>query len=491
MLDAKTDLPQGGKIEAEIATIFDEAYGQLKEIKQVDIDMFKSAITDMLAQDAGNVLTQDFLNDGLRQGCAFEFDELKPSEKQKTLLQCKDPRTAIVKYFLQEIVKPTQLRNIILGKQLRKKEFDDLLKTRLDNPQFKTAVARLFAMDFQARGPYAKGSQAYKDMAVAITEFISVFRSTYSSDQAWVTSGVPHMKTMFAIAFGSGEFCGSPCGQAHTDIFKGDECKLGGSATKFRPEDKHTLSQMKYLVSHFNINLVNGDGCLICQNDSDKRKVDIPDKGVGLDGSLAISQQFTSLLKHCNDHHSMQLDFNHGLALLHYPIELARKITVQYSKVCSALAMVAPNNGVENNPGCDLSFENCQVDLPMRICGTAQQKLKGYIFYSPHFYTSADHNFAEQPRLYNFMKTKTTIGQKFTELDQIDIPAERETLRKAFELLVSVEEAKGKSLKEDLVVEKEARVKAEKEKAVAEAKVDGHVATIAAHNKASDERQAR
>ena len=79
-------------------------------------------------------------------------------------------------------MKPTQLRNIILGKQLRKKEFDGLLKTRLDNPQFKTAVARLFAMDFAARGPYAKGSQAYKDMAVAITEFISVFRSTYSSD---------------------------------------------------------------------------------------------------------------------------------------------------------------------------------------------------------------------------------------------------------------------------------------------------------------------
>ena len=79
-------------------------------------------------------------------------------------------------------MKPTQLRNIMFGKQLRKEKFDDLLKLKLDNPSFKTAVARLFAMDFQARGPYVKGSQAYKDMAVAITEFISVFRSTYSSD---------------------------------------------------------------------------------------------------------------------------------------------------------------------------------------------------------------------------------------------------------------------------------------------------------------------
>ena len=154
----------------------------MKTIVKVDEGALKSAVTDMLAQDASNVLTQEFLNDGLRQGCAFDFDELKPLEKEKTLLQCKDPKNAVVKYFINEIVKPTQLRNIIFGKQLRSKAFDGLLKTRLDNPQFKTAVLRLFAMDFAARGPYAKGSPAYTDMVAAITEFLSVFRSTYSSE---------------------------------------------------------------------------------------------------------------------------------------------------------------------------------------------------------------------------------------------------------------------------------------------------------------------
>ena len=182
MQNAKNDLPKGGKIKEQVDTIFDAGYEVLKKIIKVDDEAFKSAVTDMLAQDAGNVLTQEFLNDGLRQGCAFEFGELKPLEKEKTLLQCKDPKNAVVKYFLSEIVKPTQLRNIIFGKQLRSKEFDDLLKTRLDNPQFKTAVLRLFAMDFAARGPYAKDSPAYNDMVEAITEFVSVFRSTYSSE---------------------------------------------------------------------------------------------------------------------------------------------------------------------------------------------------------------------------------------------------------------------------------------------------------------------
>ena len=44
-------------------------------------------------------------------------------------------------------------------------------------------------------------------------------------------------------------------------------------------------------------------------------------------------------------------------------------------------------------------------------------------------------------------------------------------------------------MKEDLVLEKEKRLEAEKEKAVSDAKVDGHVATIAANKEASDERK--
>ena len=74
-------------------------------------------------------------------------------------------------------MKPTQLRNIIFGKQLRKEEFVSLLQTKLDNPKFVTAVARMFAMDFQARGPYDNASDAYDDMATAITDFLSYFRS--------------------------------------------------------------------------------------------------------------------------------------------------------------------------------------------------------------------------------------------------------------------------------------------------------------------------
>lgn len=242
MIDAKNDLPDAGKIETTVKDIFVAAYENLKDIKIVEDSDFKSAIADMLAQDGSYVLTQQFLNDGLRQGCAFEFDELKPSEKEKTHASCKDPKAAVVRYFVTEIVKPTQLRNIIFGKQLRKK-CDHLLSTKLDNPKFKTAVLRLFAMDFQARSPYDKDSQEYNDMVEAITEFLAIFRKTHSSESVWVNSSIPHMKTMFAIAFGSGEFCGTPCGQAHIDIFnKGDECKIGGSTLKFISTDRHTIA---------------------------------------------------------------------------------------------------------------------------------------------------------------------------------------------------------------------------------------------------------
>lgn len=125
----------------------------------------------------------------------------------------------------------------------------------------------------------------------------------------------------------------------------------------------------------------------------------------------------------------------------------------------------------------------------MRVCGTAQQKLKGYFFYSPHFYTSADHNYAEQARLYNQMKTQSPIGQKFTHTDQINIPSEREVLRKSFDKLVSAEEVKAKKIKDELEDERVKRLKAEKEAAVNRAEADGHKATLQATKDAGAERK--
>ena len=115
------------------------------------------------------------------------------------------------------VVKPTQLRNIIFGKQLQKKEFD-ILKLKLDAPCFKTAVVRLFAMDMQARGTYMKGSEQYTHIESAIVDFIAYFRKRFSSEMGWSKSDRAYMKTMFAIAFGCGEFCSSTCSQAHIDV---------------------------------------------------------------------------------------------------------------------------------------------------------------------------------------------------------------------------------------------------------------------------------
>ena len=161
MKDGKNDIPQGGQIEVEIKKIFLAAEETLKKIKRVDDTLFKDAITEMLSQDARHYCTQEFLRQALRQGCAYDFDEMKAPEKEAWLLQCKDPKQVACKYFLQEIVKPTQLRNIMFGKQLRKQEFDGLLKPKLDNPAFPTSVARLFAFDFQARGVYTHDSKPY------------------------------------------------------------------------------------------------------------------------------------------------------------------------------------------------------------------------------------------------------------------------------------------------------------------------------------------
>ena len=128
----------------------------------------------------------------------------------------------------------------MFGKQLRKEKFADLLKPKLDNPSFPTAVARLFAFDIQARGVYKLDSKSYEQMVTVITDYVSYFRETTNSELGWTTSEAVQMKTMLAIAFGAGNFCGTSCGQAHIDIFKHDECNLTGGSMKFKPTDKHT-----------------------------------------------------------------------------------------------------------------------------------------------------------------------------------------------------------------------------------------------------------
>ena len=100
MKDAQNDIPQGGQIESAIKKIFEEAEATLKKIEKLDDTRFKDAITEMVSQDSRHYCTQEFLSLGLRQGCAFEFDEMKPPEKETWLLQCKDPKQVACKYFL-------------------------------------------------------------------------------------------------------------------------------------------------------------------------------------------------------------------------------------------------------------------------------------------------------------------------------------------------------------------------------------------------------
>jgi len=86
----------------------------------------------------------------------------------------------------------------------------------------------------QARGPYDESSPAYNHIVSVVTDYVSYFRKTHSSEMGWLKSEAASMKTMLAIAFGCGEFCGTTCGQVHIDIFKGDECNLSGSGMKLR-----------------------------------------------------------------------------------------------------------------------------------------------------------------------------------------------------------------------------------------------------------------
>ena len=81
------------------------------------------------------------------------------------------------------------------------------------------------------------------------------------------------------------------------------------------------------------------------------------------------------------------------------------------------------------------------------------------------------------------------IGEKFTRVEQISIPKNRKLLRMAFHDLVSVEDAKAKTMKEDLAAEKLARLDYEKKFAVSEAENKGHVKVIAAHQESAKERK--
>ena len=81
------------------------------------------------------------------------------------------------------------------------------------------------------------------------------------------------------------------------------------------------------------------------------------------------------------------------------------------------------------------------------------------------------------------------IGEKFTRVEQISISKHRKSLRMAFNDLVSVEDAKAKTTKEDLVAEKLLRLEYEKKFAVSEAENKGHVKVIEAHQEAAVERK--
>ena len=77
-------------------------------------------------------------------------------------------------------------------------------------------------------------------MVTVITDYVSYFRETTTSEMGWIDSEAVQMKTMLAIAFGAGNFCGTSCGQAHIDIFKHDECNLLGAGMKFKQSDRHS-----------------------------------------------------------------------------------------------------------------------------------------------------------------------------------------------------------------------------------------------------------
>ena len=52
---------------------------------------------------------------------------------------------------------------------------------------------------------------------------------------------------------------------------------------------------MKFLLTHFNTNLRNADGCLVCVVDSQKRLENMPDKTSKLDAQQTISDEFSKL----------------------------------------------------------------------------------------------------------------------------------------------------------------------------------------------------
>ena len=59
------------------------------------------------------------------------------------------------------------------------------LELKLDNPSFKTAVLRMFALDFQARGAYVVDSPQYKNILNSITEFCEYFKKIHGTEGDW------------------------------------------------------------------------------------------------------------------------------------------------------------------------------------------------------------------------------------------------------------------------------------------------------------------
>ena len=349
----------------------------------------------------------------------------------------------------EKIIKPAQLRNLVFD-TIRRNHAD--CEVDLDNPTTKTAVTRIFKLDFLAKGTYEVDSVEYTHLTTIVLRFLDECSTNLPNDADLKHADMYGFKTLIGLGFGIGDFCTETCGQIHFDIFNSSECRLKKGGKKLDDEFKHTEPQMRFLLIYFNAYLHDeADGCKVC-SDKSKKKKDLPKKVFDEKKLQTLKEQFEKLHKHCTDNHSQMTNFLYGLALVNFPEELDVKIPdLKIERIKDALLAHSSKVGKSENTGCDMKFQEPTRFLTMRTAGTAQQKMKAYFFYDGNWYIDSDGtNYLSAASLFSAMREEKFLGKLLYDVKKCSVQASRITALQHLEKVVGGKKIEKQNMKKDL-----------------------------------------
>ena len=338
------DIPEK---EEDLKKIIKAAHADSKGVmSRYNETNLKKDITKASSAGVDFINTKEFRSLTFRQGAANNFPEVSLLNKGQLKNKVKDidkdeeskdeekedVRPELLSHF-KKVVRGDLLRYIMLAntRQL------EICAWEQDDPDFKTAVTRLFATDMAWRGAYANSGDDYKRIETMVLLFIKTFRGGLHTSGEWKQEGLIEFKPILCLCFGLGDPCSPRCGHFHVDIFDPrQECAHDSGSKYEKDNQKHSLQQMKFLHSTLlSLAKAGGKRCLVCP-DGTGDQVEL----TALDKDADYATYLAQVETHLNSHGKLNNCLN-GFILWEAVGVFNNKINLDFAKACSVLNSIA------------------------------------------------------------------------------------------------------------------------------------------------------